>query len=169
MNRGSIWSGLAAIVACVFAIAASAQEPRPQVAQAPAAGAVLGSAQFGADPDLRCDLLEVKRVSGGALTIRWRVVNGTGAPGGLTGAAGKKIHYTFHWDDLYYIDPAENKKYQFLTDAAGNRILDVSEGDYAPGQQRVQWAKFPAPPASSTKISIAIPKFAPFEDIPISP
>jgi hypothetical protein len=87
----------------------------------------------------------------------------------LTGAAGKKIHYGFSWVDLYYIDPAENKKYQFLTDAAGNRILDVYEGDYAPGQQRVQWAKFPAPPASSTKISITLPKFPPFEDIPISP
>jgi hypothetical protein len=169
MNLASVWGGVAAIVICGFAIAASAQEPRPQLAQAPASGAVLGSAQFGADPDLRCDLLEVKRVSGGALTIRWRVVNGTAAPGGLTGAAGKKIHYGFSWEDLYYIDPAENKKYQFLTDSAGHRILDVYEGEYAPGQQRIQWAKFPAPPASSTKISIAIPKFAPFEDIPISP
>lgn len=168
MNRATAWGGVAAIVVGAFAIVAPAQEPRTQLAQAPA-GAVLGSAQFGADPDLRCDLLEVKRVSGGALTIRWRVVNGTGAPGGLTGGAGKKIHYGFSWAELYYIDPAENKKYQFLTDAAGNRILDVFEGDYAPGQQRVQWAKFPAPPASSTKISIAIPKFAPFEDIPISP
>jgi hypothetical protein len=70
---------------------------------------------------------------------------------------------------LYYIDPAENKKYQFLTDSAGHRILDVYEGEYAPGQQRVQWAKFPAPPVSSTKISITLPKFPPFEDIPISP
>ena len=169
MNRAVVWGGVAALVAVAFAIPAAAQEARPQLAQAPAAGAVLASAQYGADPDLRCDLLEVKRVSGGALTIRWRVVNGTGAPGGLTGAAGKKIHYGFSWAELYYIDPAENKKYQFLTDAAGNRILDVFEGNYEPGQQRVQWAKFPAPPASSTKISIAIPKFAPFEDIPISP
>jgi hypothetical protein len=169
MNRASVWRGIAAIVVCGFAIGASAQEPRPQLAQTPASGAVLGSAQFGADPDLRCDLLEVKRVSGGALTIRWRVVNGGGAPGGLTGGAGKKIDYRFHWEDLYYIDPAENKKYQFLTDAAGHQILDVYEGEYAPGQQRVQWAKFPAPPVSSTKISITLPKFPPFEDIPISP
>ena|SRR5580765_4361143 len=169
MNRASVWGGVAAIVACGFATAAPAQHPPLQLAQAPAAAAVLGSAQFSADPDLRCDLLEVKRVSGGALTIRWRVVNQTGAPGGLTGEAGKKIYYAFSWENLYYIDPAENKKYQFLTDAAGHRILDVYEGEYLPGQQRVQWAKFPAPPAGSTKISIAIPKFAPFEDIPISP
>jgi hypothetical protein len=90
MNRASVWRGIAAIVVCGFAIGASAQEPRPQLAQTPASGAVLGSAQFGADPDLRCDLLEVKRVSGGALTIRWRVVNGGGAPGRLTGGAGKR-------------------------------------------------------------------------------
>src|SRR5712691_1648201 len=105
MIRASVWGGVAVMVVCGFAIAASAQEPTPQLAQAPASGAVQGSAQFSADPDLRCELLEVKRVSGGALTIRWRVTNGTGAPGGLTGGAGKKIYYAFHWEDLYYIDP----------------------------------------------------------------
>jgi hypothetical protein len=166
MNRAVVW--VMAILAGAFATVASAEEVHAQLAQAPAAGAVLGSAQFSDDPDLRCDLLEVKRVSGGALTIRWRVVNATGAPGGLTGGAGKKIRYAFQWAELYYIDPAENKKYQFLTDAAGTRILDVYEGDYPAGQQRIQWAKFPAPPASSAKISVTIPKFAPFEDVPIS-
>ena len=132
------------------------------------AQAVLGSAQYSADPDLRCDILEVKRVSGGALNVRWRIINTTGAPGGLTGGAGKTINYDFNWDNIYFIDPAENKKYQYLKDSAGNRILDVFYGNLAPGQQRLNWAKFPAPPASSKKITINIPHFAPFEDIPVS-
>jgi hypothetical protein len=132
------------------------------------AGAVLASAQYSADPDLRCELLEVRRVSGGGLTIRWRIVNTAGQAGGLTASTPKQINYDFSWQELYFIDPAENKKYEFLTDSAGNRILDVFYGNLAAGQQRLNWAKFPAPPPSSTKISISIPKFAPFEDIPVA-
>ncbi len=68
-----------------------------------------GSAQYSADPDWRCDILEVKRVSDGALNIRWRIINTAGQPGGLTGTAAKSIRYDFGWDQIYFIDPAENK------------------------------------------------------------
>jgi len=131
---------------------------------------VIASATFSEDPDLRCDLLEVKRVSGGAVRIRWRVVNTAGAQGqGLAATTPKSIHYDFGWEELYYIDPAENKKYEYLKDAEGNRILQVFWGQLPATQQRENWAKFPAPPATSTKISINIPKFPPFEDVSITP
>ena len=135
----------------------------------PVPTSVLATAQYSADPDLRCDLLEAKRVSGGALLIKWRVVN-TAVQGqsGLTTSKAKSIYYSFDWNDLYYIDPAENKKYEYLKDVEGNRILEVFWGHLEAGQQRANWAKFPAPPASSTKISISLPKFPPFEDVPIS-
>lgn len=157
---------------------AATQAPQAAApAAAPAQGApmsvpaAIASATFSEDPALRCDLLEVKRVSGGALRIRWRVVNTAGAqPQGLTATTPKSIHYTFDWEELYYIDPAENKKYGYLTDAEGNRILQVFRNDNLPaGQQRENWAKFPAPPATSTKISINIPRFPPFEDVAITP
>jgi hypothetical protein len=129
----------------------------------------LATAQYSADPDLRAEILEAKRVSGGALNVRWRIVHGAAQPGGLTGGtATKPIYYNFSWDQIYFVDPAENKKYQFLTDSAGNRILEVFHGNIAPGQQRLNWAKFPAPPAASNKITIYLPHFAPFEDIPVS-
>jgi hypothetical protein len=93
----------------------------------------------------------------------------TGKSGGLTGANGKTIRYAFRWEDVYYIDPAENKKYQFLTDSGGNRILDIFEGDLAAGGQRLNWARFPAPPESSLKISFSIPKCSPpLDDIAIA-
>ncbi|HXP78981.1 MAG TPA: hypothetical protein VN976_03685 [Verrucomicrobiae bacterium] len=134
-------------------------------------GTVIASAQYSADPNLRCDLLEVRRVSGGALLVRWRLTNAAGAPqsnGLVAGAAPKAIHYDFDWVQLYYTDPAENKKYAFLTDSENNRVLDMWYGDLPPGEQRLQWAKFPAPPVTSTKVTIYIPKFAPFEDTPVS-
>ena len=133
-------------------------------------GTAIASAQFSGDPNVRCDLLEVKRTSGGALLVRWRVINTAGSPAGgsLTATASKGSHYDFSWPELYYTDPAENKKYAFLTDSEGARILDVFWGDLAPGEQRLNWAKFPAPPATSTKVTVFIPKFMPFEDVPVS-
>jgi hypothetical protein len=158
--------GCAVLALAALGSVADAQQA-PQTAQAPSNSA-LASAQYSQDPDLRCDLLEVKRVSGGALLVRWRVINtGGGASSGLTATAAKPIHYDFNWEELFFIDPAENKRYQFLTDSGGNRILDVWYGELAAGQQRVNWAKFPAPP-NSTKISLSLPKFPPFEDVPVS-
>jgi hypothetical protein len=155
--------GTAALAVALATAGANAQTAQAQ------SNNVLASAEYSQDPALRCDLLEVKRVSGGALLVRWRIINTAGGGGaGLTATAAKPVHYDFNWNELFYIDPAENKRYQFLTDSGGNRILDIWNGDLAPGQQRVNWAKFPAPPPSSTKISLSLPKFPPFEDVPVS-
>lgn len=136
----------------------TAPDPAPAADPAQAKpGAVIASAQYANDPNLRCDLLEVKRVSGGALLARWRFVN--------TGT--KSVNYDFSWDDIYYIDPAGNKKYANLT-IDGKRILDVWWGTLPPGEQRINWVKYPAPPATSKRISLNVPKFQPFEDVPVS-
>jgi len=143
--------------------------PAPQAAAPPAAPAAapaapgpaaLASAQYSANPQIRCDVLEVKRVSGNALLARWRVVHAGADP---------HVSYDFQWKDFYYIDPAENKKYGYLTDSEGERILDAKWGSMKPAEQWLSWAKFPAPPATSNKISLSIGGFAPFEDLPVAP
>ncbi len=140
--------------------------PPPQAAAPPAAPvaapapAALGSAQYAANPQIRCDVLEAKRVSGNALLVRWRVVHTGFDP---------QVSYTFDWKDIYYIDPAENKKYSHLTDSEGERILDAKWGSMRPGDQWLSWAKFPAPPTTSTKVSLSLGNFAPFEDVPVAP
>jgi hypothetical protein len=148
--------------------AAPVATPAPQSSAPPAsssapapAGNVLASDQSGDDPDLRGDLLQVKRVSGGALMIKFRVVNTSTQP--------KDIYYNAEWGDFYFTDPAENKKYSVLRDSENNPIGDSVGSHIHSGEQRVGWAKFPAPPASSTKISVHIPRFAPFEDVPVAP
>jgi hypothetical protein len=170
MIRGFALAAVAVVVVATTVMDAPAQDARPQIAQAPAAPAVLATGQDTTDPDLRCDILEVKRVSGGVLSIRWRMVNTAGAgQAGLTGSsASKPISYAYHWVEVYYIDPAENKKYTVITDPSGEHVAGIWEGDLAPGLQRLSWAKFAAPPASSNKISFTISGFAPFEDLPIS-
>ena len=65
--------------------------------QTPSPAAPLASAEYSQDPTLRCELLEAKRVSGGALLVRWRIVNGAGTGGGgLVSTTAKPIPYTFH-------------------------------------------------------------------------
>jgi hypothetical protein len=166
MNKISLLYAGAFLLAAGTESVVLAQNP-PQTNRS-AAGTILATGQYSDDPDLQCDLLEVKRVSGGALLVRWRIINTAGQTGGLTASKPKTIRYNFDWSELFYIDPAENKKYQYLTDSAGNKILQVWWGDLEAGQQRLNWAKFPAPPTTSTKISVTIPRFAPFEDITVA-
>lgn len=149
--------------------AAPATSTSPAAAATPAPGTVIATATFSADPALRADVLEVKRVSGGALLVKWKITNTNPAQAeGLAATAAKPIYYDFGWDDIYYVDPAENKKYSYLTDTDGGRILDMFWGSLKPGESRANWAKFPAPPPSSTKISLTLPKFPPFEDVPVA-
>jgi hypothetical protein len=156
------------------AAAAAAPDPVPAPAQqaaatpattsaaAPAvpAGQVIASETYTRDQNVRADVTEIRRVSGGALLVKWRVTNTSPT---------ETAHYDFSWDDLYYVDPAENKKYEYLKDSDGNRILDIYYGNLKPGETRSSWAKFPAPPATSTKISLMLPKFPPLEDVPVTP
>jgi hypothetical protein len=92
------------------------------------------------------------------------------APAAAAPAAAVIASETFSGDsDLrYLVEPAENKRYGFLTDSEGQRILDIFEGQFDVGAQKVQWAKFPEPPATSTKLTVTIPKVTPFEDVPLS-
>jgi hypothetical protein len=144
-------------VAMAAAPQPAAADPAPAATPAAGPGGVIASAQYSNDPNLRCDLLELKRVSGNALLARWRIVN--------TGA--KPISYEFSWDDIYYIDPVPNKKYNNLT-IDGKKILDMWWGTLQPGEQHMMWAKYPAPPPTSKRISLNVPKFTPFEDAPVS-
>jgi hypothetical protein len=115
---------------------------------------------------VRCDLLEVKRVAGKALLLRWRIANTSETD---------MYQYPRGWEygypatELYYVDEAESKKYLLLESTeAGRKFWDVFDGDLKPGQTVMNWAKFPAPTSTTTKITIYIPKFMPFEGIPIA-
>lgn len=147
---------------------APAPQPAAPAAPAPAPVPVLATAEYNNDPALRCDVLEVKRVSGGTLTVRWRLVYVANPSQSTVASEPKYINYQYSWPMLYYTDPAENKKYSYLTDSQGAQLVQAFEGRYTPGQQRGNWAKFPAPPATSKKITLHIPHFPPFEDLPVA-
>ena len=157
-------------VAGAVAPAPAAPAPAASATAAPAAQSVLASQDFSNDPNLRADVLEVKRVSGGALLVKWRLLRPAAVSGGGLAAPtdDKAIHHSFSWSGVYVTDPAENKKYSGLKDSQGSWIGQGDNKNYAPGQQQVMWMKFPAPPAASTKISFVFHGFPPFDDLPVA-
>jgi hypothetical protein len=154
---------------------APASAARPAEAEAPAASAssepmaspptgesVLATQDYNQDPNLKCDVLQAKRASGGALLIKWRLAH--------RGPQGSKpIYHSFSWSDVYFTDPGESKKYLGLKDSAGSWLGQGDNKTYTSGDQQVVWLKFPAPPAKSAKITFVFPGFPPFEDLPVSP
>lgn len=149
---------------------APAPAPAPAQPVAPVQVA-LASQEFSENPNLRCDILEVKRVSGGALLIKWRLsrVPAAGTSGITAQADDKKIYHTWSWSSVYFTDPAENKKYSGLKDSAGAWIGQGDSKHYGIGDQQGIWMKFPAPPATSAKIAFVFPGFPPFDDLPVAP
>jgi hypothetical protein len=148
---------------------APAPAPAPSPAAAPAAAptAVLARQAFNSDPDLSCEILEVRRVAGGALLVRWRLIRPR-ATAGLAADAGPAIWHTWNWGDVYFTDAAENKKYSGLRDSAGNWLGQGDGKHYKPGDQQAMWLKFPAPPETTTRITFVFSGFPPFEDVPVA-
>ena len=151
---------LAAVVLFALAAAAplSAQAPRQPIASADAD-----------DPGIRVDVQELKRDSGGTLTLRFAIVNDTDKSWGDTCAfreSGSEGCKTI--SGVHLLDAANKKKYLVVRDAQGKCVCGTIES-IAAKSSRNMWAKFPAPPDSVTKISVIIPNFMPLDDVPIGP
>jgi len=97
----------------------------------------------GEAPGTTIDVQELKRVSGGAVMLRFSVTNGGEKP---------LNHSTFHsgeyqtTDGVYLIDLAGKKKYEVVRDSDKHCICSRGMTDIAPKATVNLWAKFPAPP-----------------------
>jgi hypothetical protein len=96
------------------------------------------------------------------------------------GTSDASIH-SYKLADVYFLDTQDKKKYQVLKDsqnaflaapAVGGNIGSGWDGSGSlgvpAGGRLIVWFKFPAPPASTTKINLVVPDVLPFEDLPIS-
>ena len=88
------------------------------------------------------------------------------------GEAKAKIYYNFN--DVYFIDNTEKKKYHVLKDSKNkwlgapmNSAGDISKKIAAGGKQLV-WFKFPAPPATANSVNLVIPGVLPFEELAVT-
>ncbi len=154
----------------VLALALFAVAPAPQAAAPAAGGPVLARAD-GDKAGLSVEVTELKRSSGGTLTLKFAMVNNTKEQirfGGDYGAGGGNV------DDnsvsgAHLIDAVNKKKYLVVRDSCKICVCSVVKSAIPVGERMNLWAKFPAPPDNVKVISVMIPHFAPMDDVPISP
>jgi hypothetical protein len=146
---------------------AAVPPPQPQSAPQPTptpSSNALPSTQ-GEFPGLTLTVQELKR-SSNALTLKFV----------LQAKDGFAFHYDFgeggkefgSIGGIHLIDAANKKKYFVVRDADGACVCSSNIANIAAGSQSVLWAKFPAPPDDVQKITVEIPHFPPFEDVPIT-
>ena len=155
--------------------APSAPAPVATTSAAAPAGVATTSAGIasadGEKPGTRVDVAELKRGSGGTLTLKMAFVNDSDNAMGFGYNYGDPDHEIPDHGSIgavQLVDPVGKKKNFVARGADGKCICSVGLSDIAPHSRRLLWAKFPAPPDDVQKISIVIPHFQPLDDVTIS-
>jgi hypothetical protein len=148
-----------------------APQPAPQAApqsapqSAPVAISNAPPATQGEIPGLTLTIQELKR-SSTALTLKIVLQSKSGFAFGYTfGDGGNEFG---NLGGIHLIDEPNKKKYFVMRDSGGVCVCSRDIANIAAGSQSVLWAKFPAPPDDIQKITVEIPHFPPFEDVPIT-
>ena len=119
-------------------------------------------------------LTELKRTAGNTVTAKWQYLNGSDKPLQFEqkGCVGMGCTYTLA-EDMHLIDGATRTKHEVLRDDSNQAVAQRYEGAklaVGPHQLLGTWAKFNAPPASSSSVTVVIPGVSePFEDAAITP
>lgn len=146
-----------------LALSAATAAPSPSLP-------VLASSD-GEIPGLSIEVTELKRSSGGTLTLKFVMVNNSEEEirfGGTYGAGGGNADdYTVSGTHL--IDAVNKKKYLVVRDTGNQCVCSKVERAVPVGERMNLWAKFPAPPEDVKVISVMVLHFAPMDDVPISP
>ncbi len=113
--------------------------------------------------DVEVSLLELKRASGDTVTAKWLYKN--------TSEERKSVSHLMS-DEYYLVDPDAKKKYFCVKDSKNNWVAGNHNGynsvDLEPGKTFKMWAKFPAPPAATEKVTLYLEGVPPFEDVPLA-
>ena len=143
--------------------------PAPQ-AQTSAPSAVLATAD-GEAPGLRVEVMELKRVSGGTVNLKFVMINDSGKSVDFGYSFVDRSHDVVDFKSIggvHLIDAAGKKKYFVVRDSGKKCVCSQNLKDLQPKSRMNLWAKFPAPPENVEKISVVIPHFMPMDDVPIS-
>jgi hypothetical protein len=125
----------------------------------------------GDTPGVTATLKELKRGSGGTLSLKLVITNASAKALGAGYNYGDPDHHIGDFSSfggVQLIDPVGKKKYFVARDAEGHCVCSRDVKDIAPGASVNVWAKFPAPPDDVQKISVVIPHFSPMDDAPIA-
>jgi hypothetical protein len=112
-------------------------------------------------------LQSVTRGEGDTIMLKWKYSNTGSKEADISKLA--SLGHDNLADHVYYIDPGNKKKYMVVKDAKGKAVAsDQKYLQLDAGASRGGWAKFPAPPASVSKIDVYLPGAPPFERVTIT-
>ncbi len=144
----------------------------PATGTAPAAAAPGGIASAdGESSGVKVVVQELKRTSGGTVSMKFSITNGSDKSVGSGYEFADKDHeITDHGSvgGVQLIDEGGKKKYFVVRDTDGKCVCSQKIKDVKPGESENFWARFPAPPDSVQKITVIVPHFQPMDDVPIS-
>ncbi len=118
-------------------------------------------------------LTEMKRTSGNTVTARWQYCNGGKQEVRFKeqGCVGMGCTYTLA-EEVHFLDGETRTRHDVLRDTRNYAIAERYSSEklaVAPNWLLATWAKFPAPPESSSNVTVVIPGVSePFEDVPIA-
>jgi hypothetical protein len=163
-------ASIAVLGGCSKKEEAAVTPPRPQPASQPASQPAPTTSSSappstqGEFPGLTLTIQELKR-SSNALTLKFVLQSKGGMAFASEFGEGNEFG---NIGGIHLIDAANKKKYFVMRDTDGSCVCSQHIANIAAGSQSVLWAKFPAPPDDVQKITVEIPHFPPFEDVPIS-
>ena len=117
------------------------------------------------DSDISGIALELTSVqkSGDTIMVRFKYISTRDKPTRIDNEAGQQVA------DMYYVDAKNKKKYPIIKDTERKPLSSNLEYfEVGAGETKAGWAKFPAPAADVTTISVYIPGAPPFENVPIA-
>ena len=117
------------------------------------------------DSDISGISLELTSVqkSGDTIMVRFKYISTRDKPTRIDDETKQDV------SDMYYVDPKNKKKYPIIKDTEKNPLSsNLKYFEVGAGETKAGWAKFPAPAADATAISIYIPGAPPFENVPIA-
>ncbi len=150
--------------------AASAAPPPASAAPAPASSSAIATSD-GESPGTRVEVTELKRGSGGILSLKFVMINDSDKSIGFGATFATPDDWRLDYNSIggvTLVDPVAKKKYFVVRDAEKKCVCSSELKEVIKGSRVNLWAKFPAPPEDVNKIGILIPHFAPMDDVPIS-
>jgi len=144
----------------------------PATGTAPAAAAPAGIASAdGETSGVKVVVQELKRTSGGTVSMKFTITNGSDKEVGGGYSYGDKDHEIIDHGSVggvQLVDEAGKKKYFVVRDTDGKCVCSQGVHSLKPGDTVNVWARFPAPPDNVPKITIIVPHFQPMDDVPLS-
>jgi hypothetical protein len=146
----------------------------------PAPAPVVASADRGDLPGITLAINQLRRSDPNTVTLIFSIANKGDRPfsfdwtWGEFGFVKAGDALSFDMSGVYLVDPDGKKKYLVLRDTnkgciCTTGILKAGEAlkGLDAGQQTTMFAKFPAPPASVTKLTVAVPHFPALDGVPL--